>query len=141
VPRKGYVSYPLKQIGGLEDGLAEKLKSLRIRTTVRLLEAARNAKGRKALAERTGIDAGAILRLANKAELMQIKGIGSDYTDLLHAAGVTTVRELRTRKPQSLARKLAAANGKKTKVELVPGEKTVAKWIDAAKSVSSRITY
>ena len=49
-------SYPITDIEGIEAETAARLKAAGIRTTGRLLEAARNPKGRRLLAEQTGYD-------------------------------------------------------------------------------------
>ena len=91
------MSYPITDIEGIEGEKAEILKSVRIRTTERLLEAARTVKGRKALAEKTGIPEKQLLCWANGADRMRIKGINKEYAELLQAAadaGVTPGRIL-----------------------------------------------
>ena len=45
------MNYPLTHIGGIEDDVASLLKAAGVRSTGRLLDAAYNPKGRKALAE------------------------------------------------------------------------------------------
>jgi hypothetical protein len=143
VGKKDYPSYPILQIGDIDASVAQKLRVLRIRTTGRLLEVAKSPKGRKQIAQRTGIPANVILRLANKADLMCIKGIGNDYTELLKAAGVGTMRKLRAGKPAQLAKKMAranAANGTRI-VRVVPSERSVEKWVSLAKEMPLRITY
>lgn len=136
-------SYPIVQIGGIDAAMAQRLKAIRIRTTARLLEAAKSPKGRKLLAQKTGFPARVILEWANKADLMRVKGIGDEYTALLQAVGVGTMRKLRAGKPAQLARKMAKANtstGMK-KVRVVPSEKSVEKWVSRAKEIPLRITY
>ena len=59
------MTYPLSEIEGLTAYSASKLKSLGIRTTVALLEAARTVKGRKALAAKTGISEQQLLEWAS----------------------------------------------------------------------------
>jgi predicted flap endonuclease-1-like 5' DNA nuclease len=123
--------------------MAQKLKAIRIRTTARLLEVAKSPKGRKLLAQKTGIPARVILEWANKADLMRVKGIGDEYTALLQAVGVGTMRKLRAGKPAQLARKMAKANTTNgiKKVRVVPSEKSVEKWVSRAKEIPLRITY
>ena len=75
------------------------LKKAGIRTTARLLETAKDAKGRRQLAEKTGLAEKSILRWANLSDQMRIKGVGEDYANLLQAAGVDTVKELKYRNP------------------------------------------
>lgn len=135
------MSYPISDIEGIGPTIAERLKSQRIRTTRKLLEAAKNPKGRKTLAEKTGVDCAKILKWANAADMMRIKGVGEEYSDLLEAAGVDTVRELKFRNPKNLAQSMAAANKARKLVRVVPSEQMVAKWIAQAKSLPMKITY
>jgi hypothetical protein len=135
------MSYPIADLEGIAPGMAVTFKAIGIRTTHTLLEAARSPKGRKALAEKTGIDEKDILRLANMADRMRIKGVGEDYAELLQAAGVDTVRELKYRNPSNLARAMAAANKQRNLVELLPSEKAVVRWIAYAKTLPLKISY
>jgi predicted flap endonuclease-1-like 5' DNA nuclease len=135
------MSYPLTDIDGIEPEVACRLKSVGIRTTAKLLEAAKNPKGRKKLAERTGFDEKRILCWANMADKMRIKGIGEEYAELLQAAGVDTVKELKYRNPCNLAMAMAAANTKRKLVRLLPSEKAVLRWIEHAKKLPLKITY
>lgn len=136
-----FMNYPITDIEGIGPAYAERLKGLRIRTTVRLLEAAKNARGRKELAEKTGIESARILKWVNMADMMRIKGIGEEYSELLEAAGVDTVRELKHRNPKNLAEAMAAANARRKLVRFLPSEKAVTKWIAEAKSLPMKITY
>jgi predicted flap endonuclease-1-like 5' DNA nuclease len=135
------MSYPITDIEGIGPAYAERLKSLRIRTTSRLLEEAKSPRGRKALAEKTGVEAKRILKWANMADMMRIKGVGEEYSELLEAAGVDTVRELKYRNPKKLAEAIAMANTKRKLVRLLPSEKAIARWIAEAKSLPMKITY
>jgi len=135
------MSYPITDIEGIGPSVAEKLKATRIRTTSRLLEAAKNPKGRKSLSDKTGVESSRILKWANIADMMRIKGVGEEYSELLEAAGVDTVRELKHRNPVNLAKAMAAANVRRKLVRLLPSEKAIAKWIAQAKSLPMKITY
>jgi predicted flap endonuclease-1-like 5' DNA nuclease len=135
------MSYPITDIDGIDDKAAETLKSIGIRSTGRLLEAARTVKGRKMLAIKTGFDEKQLLCWANVADRMRIKGIRKEYAELLHAAGVDTVKELKYRNPANLARAMADANKKAKMVRLLPSEKLVGHWIENAKKLQLKITY
>ncbi len=135
------MSYPITDIEGIEGEKAAILKSVRIRTTERLLEAARTVKGRKSLAEKTGIDEKQLLCWANGADRMRIRGISKEYAELLQAAGVNTVKELRYRSPANLAKAMADANQRRKMVRLLPSEKVVGRWIESAQKLSLKITY
>jgi hypothetical protein len=135
------MSYPITDIEGIEGEKAAILKSVRIRTTARLLEAARTVKGRKELALKTGFAEKQLLCWANGADRMRIPGISKEYAELLQAAGVNTVRELRYRSPVKLAQAMADANKKRKMVRLLPSEKVVCRWIQSAKSLELMIKY
>ncbi len=135
------MSYPIANLEHFAPGVAATLKSVGIRTTGRLLESAKDPKGRKQLAARTSIDEQRILRWANMADRMRIKGVGEDYAELLEAAGVDTVRELKYRNPSNLARAMAEANGKRKLVRLLPSEKAIGRWIEHARKLPLKITY
>jgi predicted flap endonuclease-1-like 5' DNA nuclease len=135
------MSYPITDIDGIEPEVAGRLKSVGIRTTTKLLEVAKSPKGRRALAEKTGFDERKILCWANMADKMRIKGVGEEYAELLQAAGVDTVKELKYRNPANLAKAMAAVNAKRKLVRLLPSEKAVLRWIEHAKKLPLKITY
>jgi predicted flap endonuclease-1-like 5' DNA nuclease len=135
------MSYAIMDINGIGPLAADKLKKVGIRTTEKLLEAAKSAKGRKALAEKTGVDEKTILRWANLVDRMRIKGIGEDYAKLLQAVGVDTVKELKYRNVPKLASAMREANKKNKLVRLLPSERRVQRWVDQAKQLPLKITY
>jgi predicted flap endonuclease-1-like 5' DNA nuclease len=135
------MSYPIADLDGIAPGVALKLKSCGIRTTGRLLECAKDPKGRRALAEKTGLDEKCLLRIANMADRMRIKGVGEEYAELLEAAGVDTVKELKYRNPANLAKAMAAANTQRKLVRLLPSEKLIKSWIEHAKKLPLKISY
>ena len=135
------MSYPITDIDGIDGEVATTLKSVGIRSTERLLEAARSVKKRKTLAEKTGFDEKKLLYWANVADRMRIRGISKEYAELLQAAGVDTVKELKYRNPANLANAMAEANKKRKMVRLLPSEKVVSRWIESAKKLPLKITY
>ncbi len=135
------MSYSIAEIDPLHPGIATKLRSFGIRTTTKLLEAAKDPKGRKSLAERTGLSPQCLLRVANFADKMRIKGIGEEYAELLEAAGVDTVRELKYRNPANLAKRIAEVNKRLKLVRALPSEKVVVRWIETAKKLPIKISY
>jgi len=135
------MSYPITDIEGINREVAAVLKSAGIRSTNRLLEAARTVKGRKTLAAKTGFDERQLLCWANVADRMRVKGISKEYAELLQAAGVDTVKELKYRNPINLAKAMADANKRRKVVRLLPSEKLVKRWIENAKLLPLKITY
>ena len=135
------MSYPIADIDGIGPDEAQVLKRVGIRTTAGLLEAAKSPKGRKQLAGATGIDQKRLLRWANAADRMRIKGVGDDYAELIRAAGVDTVRELKFRNARRLTEAMAKANEKRRLVQFLPSEKAVRRWIEYAKKLPPKISY
>jgi predicted RecB family nuclease len=135
------MSYPITDIDGIDGEAATILKSVGIRSTERLLEAARTVRGRKVLAMKTGFDEKRLLCWANVADRMRVKGIRKEYAELLQAAGVDTVKELKYRNPANLAKAMSDANKKHKMVRLLPSEKVVGQWIENAKKLQLMISY
>lgn len=135
------MSYPITTIDGIDEDAVAALKAAGIRTTDKLLEAAKDPRGRKALAAKTGLNEKDLLRWANMADRMRIKGMGKDYAELMRVAGVDTVRELKHRNAGKLTRAMAAANTKRRLVKTPPSEKSVNRWIEIAKKLPLKISY
>jgi len=135
------MSYPISEIREIGPAMAERLRMQRIRTTAKLLERAKNTRGRQKLAAKIGVPENMLLKWANLSDRMRIKGVGEDYALLLSAAGVDTVRELKYRNPKKLAQTMKAQNAKRKLVNVLPGEKAIAKWVECAKALPLMISY
>lgn len=135
------MAYRLTRIEGIGPVYAARLGEAGLVTTDDLLQAAARPRGRAALAEQTGISDTLILKWANRADLMRIKGISEEISDLLEAAGVDTVPELKRRRADHLAEALRAINEKKSLVRRVPGETQCARFIEEAKALPRVMSY
>ena len=133
--------YKIIDIQGVGEVYAQKLIEAGVTTVDELLEKGKTAKGRKALEEATGISGKLILTWVNHADLFRIKGIGPQFSELLEASGVDTVKELATRRADNLAKKIAEVNEEKHLVRRVPVEKEVEKMIAIAKELPGVVTY
>ena len=137
----------IEAIEGIGKGKGKKLRSAGIASCERLLAEAGTKKGRKALAAETGIDQKQLLEWANRADLMRVKGIGSQYSDLLERAGVDTVKELRKRRPDNLSVKMIEINdkrvkkSKKTIVKRPPSQAMVEAWATQAKDMEPMVSH
>lgn len=128
-------------IEGIGAAYKKKLKAAGIATTEKLLEVAATPKGRKELAEKTGISDTLILEWVNLADLFRIKGVGSEYSDLLEEAGVDTIVELAKRVPKNLFSKMSEINTAKKLVRKMPTEEQVGDWVDQAKKLPRIVKY
>ena len=135
------MGYKIEEIEGIGAAYGEKLARADISTTDDLLKLCCDARGRKTTAETTGLSEGQLLKWANMADLMRISGIGSEYSELLEAAGVDTVKELRNRNAENLAARIAEVNDSKKLTRAVPSEKVVSGWIEQAGSLDPLITH
>jgi predicted flap endonuclease-1-like 5' DNA nuclease len=128
-------NYKIEEIEGIGPATGEKLRSAGIATIDKLLENARTKQQRSALAESTGISEKLVLKYANMADLFRIGGVGQEYAELLEAAGVDTVPELATRKPENLVLKMEEVNNAKNLSRRTPSLKEVEKWVTEAKEL------
>ncbi len=128
-------------VEGIGTKYAEKLVKAGVGTTEALLKAGATPKGRKDLAEKTGIGDALILKWVNHVDLYRVKGVGSEYSELLEAAGVDTIPELAQRKAANLIQKILEVNKAKKLVRKLPVETQVADWIEQAKKLPRVITY
>jgi hypothetical protein len=135
------MNYPITHIDGLDADEIKALKALGIRTTERFLEETKSPKGRRLLAAKSSINEKRLLRFANAADHLRIKGMGRGYVGLLREVGVDTVRELRYRKPENLMKSMKEANKRKKLVRVLPSEKLVVRWVENAKKLTLKITY
>jgi predicted flap endonuclease-1-like 5' DNA nuclease len=135
------MTYRIEEIEGIGKVYGEKLRAAGVKDTEALLARCGTPKEREALAATTGISATLILKFANRADLMRVKGVGEEYADLLEAAGVDTVPELAQRKAANLHAALEAVNAKKKLVRQTPSAKAVGEWIAAAKAMPRRLHY
>ena len=135
------MAYPIDTIEGIGPKHAKKMRAAGINTCERLLDWGATRKGRKEIAEATGFDTKVILKWVNFSDLMRIKGVGEEYSELLEAAGVDTVKELRTRNAKNLADKMAEVNAKKKLVRVVPSEKRTTDWVAQAKALKPMVSY
>jgi predicted flap endonuclease-1-like 5' DNA nuclease len=131
----------LIKIEGIGATYEKKLNAAGLFSVQDLLEKGATPKGRKAIADKTGISDGLILEWANRADLFRIKGIGEEYADLLEAAGVDTVPELAQRKADNLFQKVVEINKAKKIVRKLPALSQIKNWVDQAKKLPRLLTY
>ena len=131
----------LSEIEGIGEAYQAKLNTAGVKGTADLLSKGSTPKGRKEIAEKSGIGDGLILEWVNHVDLFRIKGVGSEYADLLEAAGVDTIPELANRNAQNLLEKMTATNMQKKLVRRLPVLSQVEQWVEQAKSLPRVITY
>jgi len=131
----------LETIEGIGPVYAGQLRAAGIATVDALLAAGATPRGRQVLEQRSGIGHALILEWVNIADLMRIKGVGEEYSDLLEEAGVDTIKELRNRVPENLYEALVKANEAKRLVRRLPTLGMVRGWVQQAKVLPPKVMY
>ena len=131
----------ISDIEGIGPVYAEKLAGVDVRVVEKLLEVGATRKGRKEIAEKTGISDTLILEWVNLADLFRIKGIGEEFSDLLEEAGVDTVKELAQRNAENLVAKIEEVNAEKKLVRRTPNLNMIKDWIEQAKLLPRVVEY
>jgi predicted flap endonuclease-1-like 5' DNA nuclease len=135
------MGYKVVEIEGIGPAYAAKLIEAGIKTTNSLLKACGDPKGREELSERTTISPHLILKWTNMADLMRIVGIGRQFSELLEASGVDTVKELKHRQADNLAAKMAEINAERKPCRVSPGPAVITRWIEQANNLEAAIRY
>ena len=134
-------NYKIEDLEGIGPVRGEQLRAAGVKDTDSLLANTTTPQQRKRLAEQTGLAESLILKFANMVDLYRIDGIGSEFSELLEAAGVDTVPELAMRNPANLTEALANLNEEKKLTRRVPSETEVTKWIEQAKGLPRVLEY
>lgn len=131
----------IEAIEGIGPKYGAKLRTIGCGSPTKLLQDGATRKARKEIAAKAGISESIVLRCVNMADLFRIRGVATQYAELLEAAGVDTVKELRNRRPDNLTAAMRDTNARKRLVRQVPSEKMVADWIAQAKKLKPVVSY
>jgi len=132
----------IEEVEGIGDEMGGKLRAVGIATTDDLLMAGASASGRDKVESMTGISGKLILKWVNHVDLMRIPGVGSEYSDLLEAAGVDSPAELAQRNAANLAQTFQELDAARPNtVRRVPSQETVEEWIASAKRMEMAVSH
>ncbi|HET7031011.1 MAG TPA: DUF4332 domain-containing protein [Candidatus Limnocylindrales bacterium] len=131
----------IEDVEGIGPAFAEKLVGIGVKTTDDFLMACGSAAGREKIAGLTGISGKLLLEWVNHVDLMRINGVGSEYADLLEAAGVDSCAELAQRNAKNLAQTFQDLDAARNTVRNIPAEGVIQGWIDQAKSLDQVVSH
>lgn len=131
----------LTDIEGVGESYAAKLKDAGITSLENLLKTCCDKKGRSTICEKSGVSEKMILEWVNRADLTRVKGVSTQYADLLEAAGVDSVPELGQRNAENLQVKMAEVNEQKNLVRKIPTKSQVVDWVAQAKDLPRVVTH
>lgn len=135
------MAHRIIDIEGIGEVYANKLKEAGVKTTDDLLERCATKSGRRKMAEATGISEKLILKWTNHSDLFRIKGVAGQFSELLEAAGVDTIKEFRHRVPANLYAKMEAINAEKNICNRIPSVKEIEKMVAQAKEMEPMVKY
>lgn len=135
------MNYKIAEIEGIGEAYAAKLIMAGVETSEELLKVGATPKGRKELAEKTGISPKLITTWVNHADLFRVKGVGLQFAELLEASGVDTVKELATRNPENLAERVREVNDVQQLCKRTPSVGEIIKMAEIAKALDPAVTY
>jgi predicted flap endonuclease-1-like 5' DNA nuclease len=132
----------IQDVEGIGPVFADRLKAAGVDTTDELLHRGGTSAGRANLAVASGITEKQLLEWVNHADLMRLNGVGSEYADLLEAAGVDSCAELAQRNAANLAQTFLELDAARPNwIRQIPSEATVAGWIAEAKTLELVVTH
>lgn len=132
-------SYAIEDIEGIGPAFGKRLREMEIETTQDLVDRGRNAADRKSIAERISVDEEAVTQWTRMADLMRVAGVRVQFSELLEASGVPSVQDLARQDPEKLAATMAEVNARDARTRTVPSARTVARWVEHAKTLPSLI--
>jgi predicted flap endonuclease-1-like 5' DNA nuclease len=131
----------IEAIEGIGPKHGAKLRAANCSSPAQLLRDGGTRSGRKNICDRTGLSPSLVLRCVNMADLFRIKGVATQYAELLEAAGVDTVKELRNRNAENLTAAMENTNTKKKLVRQLPNVSMVKDWIAHAKTLKPAVSH
>ncbi len=129
------LTYNVADIEGIGPKLCIKLEKVSIKTVEDLLKSCSNAQGRREVSLKTGISEAKLLKWVNMIDLFRIDGIGIEYSELLEAAGVEAIVELRSTDAEKLHERMIKVNSSKRFVLHVPSLVDIQNYIRTAQEI------
>jgi predicted flap endonuclease-1-like 5' DNA nuclease len=134
-------SLTLLSFEGISVAQVNRLAKAGIRSLQALFKRGATSKGRREIANQSGIDERAILDWVSRADMLRVRGIGHTYAELLEQAGVDTPVELAHRAPQNLYQRLIQVNREKNLLRRTPSLKQVEDWVHTARNLPRVVEY
>src|SRR5689334_11413277 len=124
------MAHKIAEIKGMDASIQSKLEAAHIMTVEHLLEQAGTAAQRTALAKQLEVSSSQLTEWINRADLMRLKGVGTEMANLLEECGVDSCKELQHRVAANLHGKLKATNDEQKITHHAPTLAQVEAWID-----------
>jgi len=130
---RGRIEQDIETIEGIGSSRGRMLRNAGIRTVDDLLRAGATRRGRQRIANEIGVSYATMHKWVYRGDLLRVRGIGRQYSELLETAGVATLTDLSTRNPRFLWQTLKLVNRERKLVRRIPPLKTIENWVHKAK--------
>lgn len=120
------------EIKGLHPEAHARLQEKGITHNEHLLEHTRDPHKRNELLKHLGVDSAQLTEWTNRADLMRLKGVSTEMSNLLEECGVDSCKELQHRKVDHLHARLHEINDAKKIAHHVPPKAQIEAWIKEA---------
>ncbi len=131
-------THKIAEIKGLDTGVQTKLEAANVKTVEDLLKETATPQQRTALAKQLGVSGSQLTEWINRADLMRLKGVGTEMANLLEECGVDSCKELQHRKADNLHAKLKETNDAKPIPHPAPTQAQVEEWIKEAATFAAQ---
>jgi predicted flap endonuclease-1-like 5' DNA nuclease len=125
----------VKTIEGVGSLRGRLLNGMGVRTVDDLLRVGATSVGRQRIARRLGVSYRMVLSWVHRGDLLRVKGVGRQYSELLESAGVSSVTDLSNRNALVLWQTLRGVNREKRLVRRVPPHEKIEIWVYNAKKL------
>lgn len=129
------MAHRISEIKSLDPNTRAIMETAGIRTVEQLLAETANAGQRGALARQLGVSSNQLTEWINRADLMRLSGVGTEYANLLEDCGVDSCKELQHRVPANLHAKLKQVNDEQHITHHLPSLNQVETWVEEAKTI------
>lgn len=136
-----FIMTSLAKLISIGEGNADRLGRLGIDTPSALILSGASSKGRKEIADKTGLKGATILMWVRQAELFRLLGFSEQDANLLQLAGVIDASDLSHQQPASFYQTLLQVKQKTNTFYQIPTLSQLTKWIDQSKQMLRLITY
>ena len=128
----------IAEIKGMPPEAHAKLQEKGITHNEHLLEHAQDPQKRNALLKHLGVNSAQLTEWTNRADLMRLKGVSTQMSNLLEECGVDSCKELQHRTVDHLHAKLHEINDAKKLAHHVPPKAQIEAWIKEAAGHATR---
>jgi nucleotidyltransferase/DNA polymerase involved in DNA repair len=131
---------PVEEIEGIGKGFGKRLRADGIASVEKLLEVCTAGDGVSRVSRTAEVDEHTVSTWAIMADLMRVRGLGGQWSELLWRCGVTSVQDLAKREVAPLMARMAEVNTDEHRVAELPGEHRVAQFIEEAGRLAPKLT-